>query len=209
MQKLDLKKQFKHLYQPRAGAVSLVDVPARQFAMLDGRVEAGQAPGDAPAFQEAVGALYGISYTLKFISKKREMEPVDYGVMPLEGLWWSATGDFDPSRRESWDYTLLILQPDHIDEDLFAEACRQLAKKKPHPLLAQLRLERFHEGLAIQTMHVGPYADEPRTLAQMRDFAGANGCVYRGKHHEIYLGDPRRSAPEKLRTILRQPVETG
>jgi hypothetical protein len=207
VQKLDLKKQYKHLYQPPANEVAVVEVPELPFAMLDGRIAPGETPSTSATFEDAVGALYGISYTLKFISTKRETDPVDYGVMPLEGLWWADSGEFDPERSEPWNYTLLILQPDHVDEALFEEARRQLQKKKPHPLLERLRLERFCEGLSMQTTHVGPYADEPPTLARMRAFAEANGYAYRGKHHEIYLGDPRRAAPEKLRTVLRQPVE--
>jgi hypothetical protein len=206
MQKLDLKKQYKHLYQPPANEVVVVEVPELLFAMLDGRIAPGETPSTSATFEDAVGALYGIAYTLKFISKKRETDPVDYGVMPLEGLWWADSGEFDPERSEPWNYTLLILQPDHVDEALFEEARRQLQRKKPHSAAGALRLERFHERLSIQTMHVGPYADEPRTLARMRAFAGANGYAYRGRHHEIYLGDPRRAAPEKLRTVLRQPV---
>jgi hypothetical protein len=206
MQKLDPKKQFKHLYQPPANEVVVVEVPELLYAMLDGRIAPGETPSISVTFEDAVGVLYGIAYTLKFMAKKRETDPVDYGVMPLEGLWWADSGEFDPERSEPWNYTLLIVQPDHVDEALFEEARRQLQRKKPHPLLERLRLERLHEGLSIQTMHVGPYADEPRTLARLRAFAGANGYAYRGRHHEIYLGDPRRAAPEKLRTVLRQPV---
>lgn len=207
MRKIDLKKEYRQLYRPSAREVSVVDVPELQFAMLDGRIEAGQSPGESAAFQEAVGALYAISYALKFMSKKREVDPVDYGIMALEGLWWVDSGDFDFNRQEAWNYTLMILQPEHITAEMWHDALAEQMRKKPNPRLAELRLERFREGLSLQMMHVGPYADEPRTLAQMQAFAAANGYAYRGKHHEIYLGDPRRAAPEKLQTILRQPVE--
>jgi len=135
------------------------------------------------------------------------LDPVDYGIMALEGLWWVDSGDFDFNRQEAWNYTLMILQPEHITAEMWHDALAEQMRKKPNPRLAELRLERFREGLSLQIMHAGPYADEPRTLAQMQAFAAANGYAYRGKHHEIYLGDPRRAAPEKLQTILRQPVE--
>lgn len=207
MRKVDLKKVYRDLYRPSAKEVSLVDVPELQFAMLDGRVEAEESPRESASFQDAVGALYSISYALKFMSKKREVDPVDYSVMALEGLWWVDSGDFDFNRKEAWNYTLMMLQPNHVTAEMWRDALAEQTRKKPNPLLAELRLQRFREGLSIQMMHVGPYADEPRTLAQMQAFCVANGYAYRGKHHEIYLGDPRRVQTEKLQTILRQPVE--
>jgi hypothetical protein len=207
MQKLDLKKDLKHLYQPSPKEVSIVDVPELQFIFLDGRIGVDETPQTSPFFQEALGVLYGMSYTLKFMSKKRAVDPVDYGVMALEGLWWTDSGAFDLTHREPWNCTLMIVQPEHITGAMFQEALQELGKKKPNPYLGSLRLERFREGLSIQMMHVGPYAAEARTLARMKTFAAENGYGYRGKHHEIYIGDPRRSQPEKLRTVLRQPVE--
>lgn len=205
MKKLDLKKELKQFYLPSARQVTLVEVPNFQFAMLDGAIPAGEPPAESKGFQRALEALYGISYTLKFISKRRPENPLDYTVMALEALWWTESGELDPQKREPWHYTAMILQPDHITAAMFAEALQEL-KKKPNPILDELRLERFEEGLCIQIMHIGPYAEEPRSLARMRAFAEEHGLAYRGKHHEIYIGDPRRAKPERLKTVLRQPV---
>ncbi len=207
MEKLDLRKMYKHLYQPSARKVEVVEVPSLQFGMIDGEIEPGVLPGDSPTFQQAVEALYGISYTLKFTSKRREEDPIDYPVMALEGLWWVEEGEFDITKPGNWRWTAMILQPDHITETMFQEALAQLRRKKPSPALEKLRLETFHEGLCMQVMHIGPYAEEPATIARMEAFAQENGYVRRGKHHEIYLGDPRRAAPEKLKTVLRQPIQ--
>lgn len=197
---------LKALYTPSARQVEVVDVPEFQFLTIDGQVEPDAMPGTSPGFEAAVGALYGAAYTLKFASKLRKESPIDFPVMALEGLWQVDAGEFDITRPGGWTYRLMILQPDHITQEMFQEALRQLEKKRPGPALGRLRLERFCEGLAIQTMHVGPYATEPATIERMKAFAQEKGYAYHGAHHEIYLGDPRRSAPEKLRTILRQPV---
>jgi hypothetical protein len=209
MDTLDLKTQLKRFYAPSAREVELIDVPEFQFVMLDGAIRPGQTPSTSPEFEEGIGALYGAAYSLKFASKLRKENPIDYPVMALEGLWWMEGGEIDISRPDNWRWTLMILQPDHISQDLFQEAIRQLQKKRPGPAPARLRLERFCEGLCLQTMHLGPYSEEPRTIERMKAFAQTNGYTYRGKHHEIYLGDPRRAAPEKLKTILRQPVRTA
>jgi hypothetical protein len=212
MVELDLRKQWKHLYAPSAKKVELVDVPEFKFVMIDGRIEPGQAPGTSPGFEEAMGALYGAAYTLKFMSKLRKQDQVDYPVMALEGLWWVEGAEFDISTAweaftDRWVYTVMIMQPDHITPDMFAEAVAQAAKKKPNPAFARLRLESFREGLCVQTMHIGPYATEPATIERMHNWADENGYRLAGKHHEIYLGDPRRADPEKLKTVLRHPVE--
>lgn len=207
MNKIDLRKELKNFYQPSAKQVTVVDVPAFQFAMVDGQIELGVLPGSSPAFQQAVEALYGITYTLKFASKLRKIDPIDYTVMTLEGLWWVEDGEFDITKPGSWRWTAMILQPDHITTEMYHEALVQLRKKKPGPGLDRLRLETFHEGLCMQIMHIGPYAAEPATIARMEAFAQENGYRKRGVHHEIYLGDPRRSDPAKLKTVLRQPIE--
>lgn len=207
MKKLDLRKLYKHLYQPSAKKVEVVDVPPFQFAMIDGQIEPGHAPGDSPAFQQALEALYGISYTLKFASKLRAENPVDYTVMALEGLWWEKSDEFDITRPEGWRWTAMMMQPDHISEAMFQEGLEQLRKKKPNPALDRLRFGIFHEGVSVQIMHIGPYSEEPATVAKMDAFAKENGYAFRGRHHEIYIGDPRRAAPEKLKTVLRHPVE--
>ena len=207
MERLDLRKELKHLYAPPASEVVLVDVPAMQFVMTDGKVEPGEAPGTSPGFQGAMQALYGAAFTIKFMSKLRRENPVDYPVMPLEGLWWAEGGDFDITSPGNWRYTLMIMLPSLITQDMFQQALAQLREKRPGVDLGGLRMEWFHEGLAVQTMHVGPYNREPSTIQRLHDFAQRQGLRLRGRHHEIYLGDPRRASPDRLKTVLRQPVE--
>jgi hypothetical protein len=207
MDKLDLRKQYKSLYNPSAKNVAVVDVPAFNFAMVDGYIEPGEAPGTSKLFQEAIQALYGISYTLKFMSKLRKDDPIDYTVMALEGLWWVEDKEFDITRPDRWSWTVMILQPDHISEAMYQEALAQLRKKKPGPGVEKLRFERFEEGFSIQILHIGPYLAEPATVEKMHAFSQANGYTRSGKHHEIYLSDPFRTDPAKLKTVLRQPVE--
>lgn len=205
--KRDLKKELKHLYAPSATEVTLVDVPEMQFVTVCGRIEAGETPGTCPAFAEAVGALYSLSYTIKFMSKLREVEPVDYTVMPLEGLWTTPGGGIDYQTSDEWLWTLAIMQPEHVTEEVFAEASNELRRKKPTMCLEGVRLDRLREGLCVQILHIGPYADEPHTVDKMASWAAENGYRFRGPHHEIYLGDPRAARPENLRTVLRHSVE--
>jgi len=207
MKKLDLRKELKHLYNPSAKIVDVVNVPKFIFLMLDGKIGPGETIETSQEFQNAIQALYGASYTLKFTSKLRKKNPIDYPVMALEGLWWTASGEFDFSKKEDWRWTMMILHPKHITEKMLVDALKRLKEKRDNPSLSKLRLEGFHEGLSMQIMHVGPYSEEPRTIEKMKNFAQEKGYSLRGKHHEIYLGDPRRAKPEKLRTILRHPIE--
>ena len=213
MKTLDLKKQYKDLYKPSAKKPEILEVPRLQFAMVDGAIEKGHSPGNSPGFQEAVQALYGISYTLKFTFKKRKTNAIDYPVMALEGLLWLTAGDvFDINIKDNWSYTLMIMQPDIVTQEIFEEAREQVRQKRgDSPALSRLRLAHFEEGLCVQIMHIGPYATEPATIERMRTFAEENGyrdCVgHERKHHEIYMSDPRRAAPDKLKTVLRHPLE--
>lgn len=220
MKTLDLKKEFKYLYAPSAKKIEIIKVPNLQFAMIDGAIEKGKAPGTSPGFAEATQALYGISYTLKFMLKKRKTNAIDYPVMALEGLWGIKEGLFDITAfekdfyqfKDSWIYTLMIMQPSVITKDLFEEAREQVRKKRgDSPSLAKARLEYFEEGLCAQVMHIGPYATEPATIERMREFLKENSYCDNigpgGKHHEIYLGDPRKADPAKLKTVLRHPIE--
>jgi hypothetical protein len=201
--KLDLKKQLKHLYQPPAGKVVLVDVPSMYFLMVDGEGD----PNSAPSFQEAMQALYGVAYGIKFTIKKQELGP-DYNVMAVEGLWWLRSGEeFNLSQKDKWLWTLMMMQPDHVTDDLFKQIRAEQLHKKGSQSLVEMRFQSFHEGLAAQTMHIGPYAEEQPTIEKIHRFIEQEGCQPRGKHHEIYLGDPRRTAPERLKTVLRQPVQ--
>jgi len=203
MDKVDFKKELRHLYNPSAREFSVVDVPEMQFVMLDGHGD----PNTEPAYQEAVAALYAVAYKLKFMSKK-QMEK-DYVVPPLEGLWWADDMDtFTVNRDKSaWDWTMMIMQPDWITPELFAQAVAEVQKSKALPALSKMRLERYAEGLSVQILHIGSYDAEAPTLERLhREFIPQNGYVEAGKHHEIYLSDPRKVAPEKLKTVLRQPV---
>jgi hypothetical protein len=211
MEKLDLRKQYQQFYVPSAKQVVLVDIPAFNFVMIDGAIGPGQAPGSSPAFQEATQALYGIAYTLKFMSKLRKQDPIDYSVMALEGLWWIENGEFDIRNPTNWLWTIMIMQPGHVTAEMFQDGLAQLRKKKPSPAIERLRFVTFQEGLCVQVMHIGPYADEPATVDRLHAFMSQNGLRDRvglgGKHHEIYLGDPRKGDPAKLKTVLRHPVE--
>jgi hypothetical protein len=211
MKTLDLKKELRYLYFPPARKVETVRVPRLQFAMIDGRIEPSQGPSTSPAFQEAMTALYGVAYTLKFTLKKRPKETVDFPIMALEGLWWVDNGVFDIAKPDNWLFTLMILLPGVVSREIF-EACKGDVRRKrgDTPSLRKLQLKHLAEGLCMQVMHVGPYSDEPATVQRMRDFAASNGYVdlvgSGGKHHEIYMGDPRRADPAKLKTVLRHPI---
>lgn len=204
MEKLDLKKQLASLYNQPAGRISIVDVPAAQFLMIDGEGN----PNNSQSFAEAVEALFGLSYTLKFMVKKGA-NPIDYSVMPLEGLWWTDDmNHFSMDDKDSWKWTLMIRQPDFITPEMVREATAQLDKKKGAelPALRQIRFESMTEGACAQILHTGPYSAEPPTIQKLHDFIHENGYALHGKHREIYLSDARRTAPEKMKTIIRQPV---
>jgi hypothetical protein len=200
MEKVDFKRTMKPYWQPPVGKFVVVEIPELAFAMIDG---AGD-PNTAPAYAGAVSWLYTLSYTLKFMSKAAGR---DYGVAPLEGLWWSDDmDDFLKGRKDRWSWTSMIMQPDWISPEQFEQAVAK-AKEKLGPPPKSLRLERFTEGLSVQTMHLGPYSAEGPTIAKLHsEFLPANGLVENGRHHELYIGDPRRTAPEKLKTVIRQPV---
>lgn len=200
-EKIDLTKILSPLYQPPTKAPVLVEVPSLSYLMINGHGN----PNNSPQYQSAIEALFSFSYTLKFAVKKNS--GMDYRVMPPEGLWWVKNmADFSLEHKEDWDWTMMILQPEFITADLVEETRRELAKKKELPLLPQVRLEVYHEGPCVQLMHIGPYADEAPNINRMYRFMAEEGLVHNGKHHEIYLSDVRRTAPEKLKTILRQPV---
>lgn len=201
MTKLDLKKELKHLYNPSAKEVSDVDVPPMNFLMVDGRGD----PNVAPEYAEAVEALYAVAYTLKFKVRKGK-GGVDFAVMPLEGLWWvKDMTRFDIRDKGAWQWTMMMVQPKPVTAALFAATLPEVVEKKKLPALNRVRFEPYTEGRAAQIMYVGPYADEGPTIARLHDHIRANGHKLHGKHHEIYLGDPRKTAPEKLRTVIRQP----
>ena len=203
MKTLDLRKKLKHLYTPSAREAMLIDVPPMTFACVDGRGDPNSAD-----FQTALGALYSFSYTFKFLVKKEL--GLDFPVLASEGLWGvEGKADFalgDYNRRDAWRWTLMMMQPDEAGTELWPLALEQAARRGTAGL-ERLRFERFEEGRSAQIMHIGPYATEPATVARLHAFIASQGLRPRGRHHEIYLGNPLRAAPEKLKTILRHPVE--
>lgn len=202
MTKTDLKKQHKHLYNPPVDEVVVVDVPPISFLMIDGVGD----PNTAAEYREAVQALYALAYGLKFAAKKRD-PALDYVVMPLEGLWWvDDMRQFSVHDKAGWKWTMMIAQPDHITADLFGEVQAQVARKKPSAAVRDVRFEIFREGTAAQIMHIGPYTAEEPTVAKLHAFIHEHGYALNGKHHEIYLKDPSKTAPERLQTIVRQPM---
>ena len=201
MKKIDLKKEFKHLYQPSAREVITVKVPKFNYLMIDG---AGD-PNTSKEFQDAAQALYGMSYTMKFMTRKEKK--IDYPVMALDGLWWMKDdAPFDWVKREDWRWTLMIMQPKYVTKSLVKRAMKQLQEKKELPALPKLRFQSFSEGLCAQIMHIGPYANERPTIEKVFAYAKDNGFEVYGKHHEIYMGDPRRVKPEKLKTVIRLQI---
>lgn len=200
MEKIDYKKALKQFYRPSPNQVAVVDVPAMNFLMVDGK---GAPLG--PEFQQAVETLYPVAYTLKFMIKKGSVG-VDYSVLPLEGLWWADDmEDFVKRIKDRWKWTLMIMQPDLISADAVKEAVSQVKAKKNPPALEKLRFERFDEGKAAQIMHIGSFDNEGPTVEKVHRCIEDAGGRLSGRHHEIYLNDPRRTAPEKLKTIIRQP----
>ena len=202
METIDFKKQHKHLYAPSAAKVEIVDVPPMNFLMIDGKGD----PNTSQAFSDAVEALYSLAYTLKFMMKKGPLA-IDYGVLPLEALWWADDlTAFTAGRKDEWYWTVMLMQPECITAEMIATATAEVAKKKKPVALPLVRFERFAEGKAAQTLHIGPFTEEGPTIERVHAQIAAQGCQRTGKHHEIYLTDPRRTAPENWRTIVRQPL---
>lgn len=201
MQKIDLKKELKHLYQASAKEVLEVDVPTINYLMIDG---AGD-PNTSAEYAQAIEALYSVSYTAKFMVKKGK-QAIDYAVMPLEGLWWAddmsafLTGD-----KSKWKWTMMIAQPSFVERSVIEDALKEVQKKKNPPAISKLRFEAFTEGRSAQVLHIGPFSEEGPNIERVHDFIGARG-KRTGKHHEIYLSDIRRAAPSKWKTIIRQPM---
>lgn len=202
MPKADLKKELAS-YHAKYDELQIIEVPERQYLMIDGHGD----PNTSPEFKEAVLALYPVAYKLKFASKLELGK--DYTVMPLEGLWWADDmSAFTTARDKSqWDFTLMIMQPDWITHEMFEQAITKVATKNPPMWLSKVRFETLDESQSVQVLHIGSFDNEATVLAKMHhEFIPANNLKLAGKHHEIYLSDFRRVAPEKLRTILRQPV---
>jgi hypothetical protein len=204
MPNVDFKKQLRRLYQPSAGKFSVIDVPEMNFLMVDGQGD----PQASREYQEATEALYAAAFQLKSTVGGRDPEIYSL-VPPLEGLWWAENMEaFTTDDREAWLWTAMIVLPDDVSQELFQECVQGVKQRKDLPGLARMRLERYHEGLSVQILHIGPYADLGPMVEKLHAFAKEKDYRLRGKHHEIYLNDPQTTAPEKLKTIIRQPVES-
>jgi hypothetical protein len=205
MPKVDFKKQLQRLYQPSAKVFSVIDVPEMNFLMVDGQGD----PRASLEYQEAAEALYAMAFQLK--STVGERDPELYSLVPpLEGLWWAEDMEaFTTDDRDAWLWTAMIVLPDDVSHELFEECVEGVKQKQDLPALARMRLERYHEGLSVQILYIGPYADLGPMVEKLHTFALEKGYRLRGKYHEIYLNDPLRTAPEKLKTIIRQPVESA
>jgi hypothetical protein len=198
---VDLKRELRGLYSA-APSPSMVEVPELAFLMIDGHGD----PNTAPEYVDAVQALYTVAYTVRF-ALKRGPQAVDAPVMPLEGLWWTADmASFSVEDKSAWDWTMMIAVPSQVTAEVAEDARAGAARKKRLEAIGRVRLDRLAEGLSAQVLHVGPYSAEGPTIEALHAFIAEQGLVLSGKHHEIYLSDPRRVAPERMRTIVRQPV---
>lgn len=203
MTKVDLRKELKQLYLPSAKAIAEVQVPAFTFLMVDGQGD----PNNSADYTEAVEALFTVAYTAKFMMKKAPAGSRDYAVMPLEGLWWADDlAAFHNGDRASWRWTLMIMQPSFVPHEVLLTAIEQAGKKKKLPALPRLRIETFEEGRCAQILHVGPFTDEGPVIERLHAYIEARGHL-RGRHHEIYLTDIRRTDPSRWKTVIRQPME--
>ncbi|MHA1228889.1 MAG: GyrI-like domain-containing protein [Candidatus Hodarchaeales archaeon] len=206
MTKIDLKKKFEELYSAPTEKPKIVEMPQQKYLMIDGQGY----PGTSQEYQDAIQTLYPVAYTLKFKAKKQGK---DYVVMPLEGLWWADDMNvfLTEGDKDLWKWTSMIMQPDFITKEMFEESLVEVKEKKNPKLLSKLRFETLDEGKCAQIMHIGPYSEEKDTIEKLYKFileeqkGTFDGLKH--KHHEIYLSDPRRIKPERLRTIIRQPFE--
>lgn len=202
MDKIDFKKEMKHLYQPSAKEVVQVDVPTTNFLMVDGEGD----PNASQAYSDAIEVLYAVSYAIKFMIKKGTL-PIDYGVMPLEGLWWADDmSSFTTADKSSWKWTMMIAQPTFVTRENIELAIAEVKKKKNPAAISKIRLESFSEGKCAQIMHIGPFTEEGPTVDKVHQFIDSISQRI-GKHHEIYLSDIRKAAPSKWKTIIRQPMK--
>ena len=203
MEKFDHNKKLKSFYNQSKKTISYIEIPSMQFLQIDGMGD----PNSSKDFSLAVEALFKLSYTLKFDVKKSDLK-IDYKVMPLEGLWWSDNmNDFITENKQNWNWTLMIMQPEFITTELFDAAMTKVKEKKNSIALEKIGLAKFEEGASMQIMHIGAFSDEGPTIEKLHKHIKNNQFIRIGKHHEIYLSDIRRAAPEKWRTILRQPVK--
>ena len=198
-----MKKTLPDYFKASPSKFSVVKLPKFNYLMVDGKGD----PNTSHSYLEAIELLYGISYTLKFMSKDELGR--DYVVPPLEGLWWAKDlNSFEKREKSKWSWTMIIMVPNGITKAFATKAIKTFKEKKPEANISKIRFDSLTEGLSVQILHVGPYDAEVQVLARMhKEFMPENNYVFNGIHHEIYLGDPRKTSPEKLKTILRQPVK--
>ncbi len=203
MKSIDHLKELGRFYSQKKNEVSILEVPRMNFLMIEGT----GSPNNNPAYSDAVGALYALAYHLKFAVRKGPLG-IDYKVMPLEGLWWAEDMRlFTLENRDNWLWRMMVMQPDFINADMVAQALDAVRQKKNPARLGEVRFEPYEEGLSAQIFHAGPYGEAERPgIERLHQFIVGNGYKFRGRHHEIYLNSPLRSAPEKLKTIIRQPM---
>lgn len=203
MEKIDFKKQLKHLYGASHKKVEIVEVPQMNFLMVDGEGD----PNTSKSFSDAIEALYPLAYTLKFMVKNGELG-IDYGVLPLEALWWADDmSAFTTGNKDAWKWTVMIMQPEFITGKMFEKAKGEVEKKKKPVSLPLVKFEAFREGKAAQIMHIGPFSEEGPTIRKVHEYIKEAGCSLSGRHHEIYLSDIQKAAPEKWKTLIRQPMK--
>lgn len=202
IKKLDLKKEHKELFTVSNKTPAIIAVPEANYLSISGKGD----PNASPVYKEAIEALFSVSYAIKFMVKKGS-QAIDYGVLPLEGLWWVENmAEFNMNDKSNWLWKAMIMQPSFIDNEMVTSALEQVQKKKGLAQLSHIKFEKLSEGQCAQILHIGPYSEEGPTIEKLHQFIKKNGYQFNGYHHEIYLSDPRRSAPEKLKTIIRQPI---
>jgi len=201
VEKIDFKKKYKTLYGTASKEITIVKVPSFRFLMIDGKGD----PNTSKEYAAAIEALFSVSYTAKFMMKK-SAKGVDYGVMPLEGLWWADDmSAFMTADKSAWKWTMMIMQPSVVPESVLRSAMKAAGEKKELPALAKVRIEEFEEGKCAQVVHIGPFSEEGPAIARLHEFINAQSAR-RGKHHEVYLSDIRKADPAKWKTIVRQPM---
>jgi hypothetical protein len=202
VEKIDFKKKLRHLYQPSAKEVVEVDVPTMNYLMVDGEGD----PNDSQSYSDAIEALFAVSYAVKFIVKKGA-SAIDYGVMPLEGLWWADDmSTFSTEDKSDWKWTMIIMQPDFVTKEMIDNAITDVRKKKSPAAISKVRFEALSEGKCAQILHIGPFSEEGPTIEKVHQFIDSRG-KRTGKHHEIYLSDIRKADSAKWKTVVRQPME--
>jgi len=203
MEKIEYKKQLKEYYSAKVGKIVTVNIPKMNYLMIDGHGD----PNNSQEYIDTIQTLYPVAYTLKFMCKKALGK--DFGVMPLEGLWWTEKmADFSVEDKSNWLWTAMIMQPDIITREMFKDATKQVAEKKKPASIDKIHFEAYSEGRAAQVMYIGPYADEGSTIMGLHEYIRQQGGRLdetNKHHHEIYFSDPRRTDPSKLKTIIRQP----